>query len=194
MQAGSLSAGGLSDDPDLASTGDVAYMPPTDPVGDATGIIGGLQGTSMDPIEVERSSDGTIGDVAAGLVDTGVPLGIVPCGTTNVLAREFGISLFTGAATRELECTVRTVRVPVWRVGEHVAMLGVGVGWDARVMWVVPPVLKRRLGRQPQMGGKPGPVRPLGAFLLLPGAVQNDHRLGRWRQSPRSPRYRREEW
>ena len=64
MQTGSLSAGGLSDDPDLASTGDVAYMPPTDPVGDGSGVIGGLQGTSMDSIEVERSSDGTMGDEA----------------------------------------------------------------------------------------------------------------------------------
>ena len=91
--------------------------------------------------------DGTIGDVAAALVDTGIPLGIVPCGTTNVLAREFGIPLFTGAATKALEAATRTADVPVWRVGDHIAMLGVGVGWDARVMWVMPSVLKRRLGR-----------------------------------------------
>lgn len=91
--------------------------------------------------------DGTIGDVAAALVGTGIPLGIVPCGTTNVLAREFGIPLLTGAATRALEAATRTADVPVWSVGEHVAVLGVGVGWDARVMWMVPPVLKRRLGR-----------------------------------------------
>ena len=89
--------------------------------------------------------DGTIGDVAAALVDTGIPLGIVPCGTTNVLAREFGIPLFTGAATKALEAATRTADVPVWRVGDHIAMLGVGVGWDARVMWVMPSFLKRRL-------------------------------------------------
>jgi diacylglycerol kinase (ATP) len=91
--------------------------------------------------------DGTIGDVAAALVDTGIPLGIVPCGTTNVLAREFGIPLLTGSATRVLEATTRTVRVPVWRAGDHVALLGAGVGWDARVMWVIPSGMKRRLGR-----------------------------------------------
>ena len=53
-----------SDDPDLSSDGDVAYVPPTDPVGDGDHVIGGFQATSMDSIEVERSSDGSLGDEA----------------------------------------------------------------------------------------------------------------------------------
>ncbi|MEI7925497.1 MAG: BON domain-containing protein [Chloroflexota bacterium] len=53
-----------SDDPDLSSDGDVAYVPPTDPVGDGDRVIGGFQATSMDAIDVERSSDGSLGDEA----------------------------------------------------------------------------------------------------------------------------------
>lgn len=40
------------------------YVPPTDPVGTDTEVIGGFARTSMDTTEPERSSDGTIGDEA----------------------------------------------------------------------------------------------------------------------------------
>lgn len=63
MQAGSLS-GSPSDDPDLASSGNIVHVPPIDPVGDRAGVIGGFQSSSMSSIEVERSSDGTLGDEA----------------------------------------------------------------------------------------------------------------------------------
>ncbi|MGA7374338.1 MAG: acylglycerol kinase family protein, partial [Methyloceanibacter sp.] len=35
--------------------------------------------------------DGTVHDVAAGLLGTPVPLGIIPTGTANVFAREVGL-------------------------------------------------------------------------------------------------------
>ena len=60
-QAASLS-GTPADDPDLAAGGDAVYVPPVDPVADARGIVGGFQSSSMESIEVERSSDGTLGD------------------------------------------------------------------------------------------------------------------------------------
>lgn len=41
-----------------------AYVPPTDPVGTDTEVIGGFSRSSMDTTEPERSSDGTIGDEA----------------------------------------------------------------------------------------------------------------------------------
>jgi osmotically-inducible protein OsmY len=63
-QSASLSSSGLSDDPDRSSDGGQVYVPPTDPVGDGAGIIGGLQASSMDSTEVERSSDGSLGDEA----------------------------------------------------------------------------------------------------------------------------------
>lgn len=91
--------------------------------------------------------DGTAGDVATALVDTDVALGIIPCGTTNVLAREFGISMRTKRAVEQLEASNRTARLRTWQVGEHTAVLGCGVGWDARVMWNAPQAVKQRMGR-----------------------------------------------
>jgi len=51
-------------DEDLVSEGDAVFVPPTDPVGTSREVIGGLQLSSMDSIEVARSSDGTLGDEA----------------------------------------------------------------------------------------------------------------------------------
>ncbi len=42
--------------------------------------------------------DGTVREAAQGLIHTGVPLGIVPQGTANVLARELGLPLAPGPA------------------------------------------------------------------------------------------------
>jgi osmotically-inducible protein OsmY len=51
--------------PDVVSEGDNVYVPPTDPVGNNTQIVGGFQSDSMEHIEVERSAlDGQPGDVA----------------------------------------------------------------------------------------------------------------------------------
>lgn len=49
---------------DEVSDGATAYVPPIDPVGTQTEVIGGTQLSSMDSIEVERSSDGQLGDEA----------------------------------------------------------------------------------------------------------------------------------
>jgi diacylglycerol kinase family enzyme len=91
--------------------------------------------------------DGTVGDVAGALADTNVALGIIPTGTTNVLAREYGISLWTQRAVRQLEASAETRRLRTWKVGDYTAVLGGGVGWDARVMWKSPTAMKRRMGR-----------------------------------------------
>lgn len=50
---------------DLVSEGDEVFTPPTDPVGNNTEVIGGLQLSSMDDVSVEASAlDGTFGDEA----------------------------------------------------------------------------------------------------------------------------------
>jgi diacylglycerol kinase (ATP) len=90
--------------------------------------------------------DGTVSDVAAGLVGTDIPLCIVPCGTTNVLAREFGIPLdpVEAIAATSQWTTSRTVRT--WTIGDRPLVLGAGIGWDARLMHRASPGLKRRFG------------------------------------------------
>lgn len=90
--------------------------------------------------------DGTVCDVAAGLAGSSVPLCIVPCGTTNVLAREFGIPLNPAAAVRFALSTTTTVPVSTWMANSRHLVLGAGIGWDARLMHHASPTLKRRFG------------------------------------------------
>lgn len=91
--------------------------------------------------------DGTVSDVAAGLQGTDVALGIIPGGSTNTLAYEFGIPKSPLHAVRALTSPgVRTRRLRTWCVGDRHLVLGVGVGWDARLMYRTPDALKRSLG------------------------------------------------
>jgi osmotically-inducible protein OsmY len=65
LQFGDSAAGPTSsfeDDP--SGEGDEVFVPPTDPVGTDREVIGGLQATSMEDADVERSSDGLLGDEA----------------------------------------------------------------------------------------------------------------------------------
>lgn len=128
----------------------LAAVPGTHIFGTVPGSIAEQVRTHLTPAVTRVyaiGGDGTVGDVATALVGTKVALGIVPCGTTNVLAREYGISLWTKDAVRQLEASTTTRRLCTWKVGEHTAVLGGGVGWDARVMWKSPTAMKRRLGR-----------------------------------------------
>ena len=91
--------------------------------------------------------DGTVGEMAGALVDAPVALGIIPTGTTNVLAREFGIPLDPRRAAGALEASGRTLALRAWHAGAHLAVLGAGVGWDAQVMARSSQAFKRRAGR-----------------------------------------------
>jgi diacylglycerol kinase family enzyme len=90
--------------------------------------------------------DGTVSDVAAGVAGTDVALGIVPGGTTNVLAREFGIPRDPLRAARALANASVTRPLRTWTAGSRSVVLGAGVGWDARVMHGVSREAKHRLG------------------------------------------------
>lgn len=89
--------------------------------------------------------DGTLGQCAAALVGSRVPLGIIPTGTVNVIARECGIPSSPGKAIAAVDAANRrTFRT--WRAGERAVLLGVGVGFDARAMGRVSLKAKDALG------------------------------------------------
>lgn len=90
--------------------------------------------------------DGTVSDVASALVGTGVPLGILPGGSTNIIAREHGIPPHTQAAARVLfgphRRTVIDVGVCNGRPFLHMA----GSGFDSVLFELADVDLKRKVG------------------------------------------------
>ncbi len=113
--------------------------------GSATEIVARLLSTNPDLI-VAAGGDGTVGEAAAALIGSDVPLAVLPCGTANVLAREYGI----GASMRQAERTFvshRTRPITAWRADEHTCFMWMGIGLDARVMKNAIPSLKRLFGR-----------------------------------------------
>lgn len=81
--------------------------------------------------------DGTINEVAQGLVDTDVALGILPGGSTNVLARSLGIPTnpveATGFVGERLRAGLRR-RVNVGATNDRFFVLCTGMGLDAEVV------------------------------------------------------------
>lgn len=89
--------------------------------------------------------DGTINRVVSALAETAVPLGIIPIGTVNVLARELGIPLdpvkalqiALGHRTRCLDLGVAN--------GQYFTLMA-GMGFDAKVVSEIVPRLKDLFG------------------------------------------------
>ena len=94
---------------------------------------------------VVYGGDGTIHDVIGQAVQAGVPLGIIPSGTANVLAHELGLPLNHDQAIDVIGRGHRR-RIHVARAdGQYFHLMG-GVGPDAYLNQRVHPILKRFLG------------------------------------------------
>ncbi len=96
--------------------------------------------------------DGTINEVAEGMVHSQVPLGILPGGTANVLAMEMKLGTkLERAAARLHEC--RPCRISVGHLDGHNGsvkrhfLLMAGVGLDAHIVYHVSGGLKARTGK-----------------------------------------------
>ena len=90
--------------------------------------------------------DGTAIEVMGALAHTGPPVGILPGGTGNIVARTLGIPLGSGKAVRAL-LEGDEARIDLGRLasGERFA-IGMGVGLDASMIAGAPGPMKRRLG------------------------------------------------
>ena len=100
---------------------------------------------------VAAGGDGTVADVAAGLMGGGTALGILPLGTANVLSLELGIPRRPEAAAAVLRGGRDVALWPgVARFGDGRSLLFVqmlGAGFDADVVRRLDLGLKRRIGR-----------------------------------------------
>ncbi len=86
------------------------------------------------PFVVAAGGDGTINEVAQGLVDTNVPLGMLPLGSGNDYVRVLGIPSNLPGATAILTRT-RTRKVDIGSVGDRCYLNSLGMGIDGQIAW-----------------------------------------------------------
>jgi YegS/Rv2252/BmrU family lipid kinase len=90
--------------------------------------------------------DGTAMEVVSTLANSGTPIGIIPGGTGNLVARALGIPLATHAAAESLlSGDVAEVDLGRLHTGRRFAF-SCGIGVDARMIRDTPAVWKQRLG------------------------------------------------
>ena len=94
--------------------------------------------------------DGTIRVICSGLAHTGIPFGLIPAGTGNLLARNIGIPLdevaALGVAFDGVDKAVDLVRLTVDdRPPDHFAVMA-GIGLDAVIMEGTDPKMKKAVG------------------------------------------------
>ena len=87
--------------------------------------------------------DGTVSEVATGLLGSQARLGIIPVGSANVIARGLGIPHAAARAARLL-CGPHDIRIlDALRLGDRLALHMVGCGFDALMVEAAPKALKR---------------------------------------------------
>ncbi len=108
-------------------------------------------------VVVAYGGDGTVRAVAHALAGQGVPLGLVPAGTGNLLARNLGIPLANPEDCLRIALGTHSRVVDIGRIeldvsGEdaeparHTFLVMAGLGFDAEVMATVEPRLKQKVG------------------------------------------------
>ncbi len=96
--------------------------------------------------------DGTVRHVAHVLAGSGIPLGLLPTGTANLLARNLGIVRNDPVRATRIALSGRNRAIDVGRVRiddrdeEQVFLVMAGMGFDAEIMAGAPHQLKARLG------------------------------------------------
>jgi diacylglycerol kinase (ATP) len=128
-------------------------------------------------VVIAAGGDGTVRSVAEVLSGTGTPLGLVPLGTGNLLARNLGINIFdpVAAALDVLNGTERTVDVIRTNLDssadEQVFLVMGGLGYDAAIMADTVDVLKDRMGwlAYVEAGIRKLPGKPVRARISMDG-------------------------
>lgn len=112
--------------------------------GDATVVARQAVQDGMELV-VAAGGDGSLNEVANGLVGSDVELGLIPVGTENVLAKELGVPLGVSQACRFL-----FDKTPRWidlgRIASRYFVCFAGIGFDAHVAHRLSAARKASLG------------------------------------------------
>ncbi|MEA2596753.1 MAG: hypothetical protein QOF01_3222 [Thermomicrobiales bacterium] len=103
-------------------------------------------GVHQAAIIIAVGGDGTVADVVTALGDMDIPVGIIPAGSTNIVARENRIPLRPDAAAALIFGEHRLARLDVGVSGERRFLHMAGAGLDSRLFAATNPALKRRMG------------------------------------------------
>jgi diacylglycerol kinase family enzyme len=115
---------------------------------------------------VAAGGDGTIRQVAAALIGSATPLGVVPVGTGNVLAHEIGLSSTPEAVARML-LEGPVAKVACAEANGEPFLLMAGAGFDARVITTLDQRLKSRVGKMAYAGPVIGAlIRPVDTLTV----------------------------
>jgi diacylglycerol kinase family enzyme len=108
-----------------------------------------IQGIIEDLLEeatvaIACGGDGTVSQVAAAILDERIPLGVVPAGSTNMVAKVSGIPSKPEEAVKLIFGWHRRERIDVGRSGERLLLHMGGSGIDARIFVGANSRFKRR--------------------------------------------------
>jgi len=130
----------------LAQAGWAAEPAPTPGPGAATAMARALAASGDVQAVLAFGGDGTVREVAAGLVGTGVALGLLPGGTVNLLARALGLPAEPRAAAAALSGLMPRP-LDVGLAGETPFLMMVSAGLDGATLAALDGRWKGRLGR-----------------------------------------------
>lgn len=109
----------------------ILVFQPTEQKGHAKEIALSAVNNSFDFV-IAVGGDGTINEVVNGLINSNVPLGIIPCGSGNGFARHCKIPMNVKKAT-ELINRFKLEEVDVIKINDSYAVNSCGWGFDAKV-------------------------------------------------------------
>jgi len=97
-------------------------------------------------IVVAAGGDGTVSQVVNGLIGSLLPLGIVPVGTGNMLARDLGLPLKIDEAVALIAGAFVLRKIDAMRINNSVCVLNISLGTSAKVMRDTTSKSKNRFG------------------------------------------------
>ena len=122
---------------------------PTAGPGDATRLARELAAAGAVEAVFAFGGDGTVREVAEGLLGSEVALGILPGGTVNLLARALGLpgDPVAAAAMAASLASLPAKSLDVGLAGTSPFLMMISAGLDARVLSILDGDLKRRFGQ-----------------------------------------------